>query len=71
MVQPLTDGSDRVFDPDKSVKMSEKRLTKDETHDQIRDEDRGRDAGERLLFDWFGIAQDGKPLEHVYASPNA
>src|SRR5262245_53393663 len=48
MVQPLTDGSGRVFDPEKTVRMWERRPTNDEVYRQIRGDDNGRNAGERL-----------------------
>ena len=50
MIQPLTDGSGRVFDPDRSVRMWEKRVTTDEVNRQIREEGSGRDSGERLYL---------------------
>lgn len=50
MVQALTDGSGRVFDPDKSVRKWEKCPTTDEVERQIRAEDNGTDAGERLYL---------------------
>jgi hypothetical protein len=50
MVQPLTDGSGRVFDPEKSVRKWEKIPTMDEVERQIRGEDNGREAGQRLYL---------------------
>lgn len=51
---PLTDRSGRWFDPDKSRRKWEKRVTEDEVYRQIRGEDNGVDAGERLFLTFDG-----------------